>query len=202
MPQCLICHLNRPDSQFPDPHTAPVCQPCMEEHSLQVDDLQVLREHAAATGDSNPRHVWIAPQDQKRPPVPEGALEAEATEKAVTCPNPDCGESFEINPWFYESLAECPTCGQNFVIRPPGALAARWLDSLPKDHPARATANANRDLRSSAELPPPMEVPMARARDGVVICPDCRVTYEVGPETAGTMVQCEKCHCEFRVMPG
>jgi hypothetical protein len=151
MPQCLICRLHKPDSQFPDPLTAPVCQPCMDEHSLQVDDLQVFREHAAATGD-DPRHAWIAPRAAAQAPLPADALEAEATDKAVTCPNADCGESFEINPWFYGSLAECPTCGQSFIIRPPGTLAARWLESLPADHPARTGAAVQEAAQKTGAL--------------------------------------------------
>ena len=120
---------------------------------------------------------------------------AEASEKDVCCPNPECDGRFEINPWFYDTVAQCPVCNVDFIIRPPKA-AESPLDKLPPGHPARRRRKAG--VRSSAELPPALEMPdpplMTRAKRETVRCPLCNREL---PVTDKKEVECLACGCIF-----
>ena len=56
------------------------------------------------------------------PPPPAdaiaGMIYSIASENDIGCPK--CQERFEISAEFYEQVAECPDCGSEFVIKPPG----------------------------------------------------------------------------------
>jgi uncharacterized Zn-finger protein len=53
----------------------------------------------------------------KQPAVPEPPTQEE--EMQVPCPNPDCEEILDLTPSMAGQEAECPTCGEKFVIEGP-----------------------------------------------------------------------------------
>ena len=202
MYQCIICREDKPVDEFVDRGTVKVCLACMEEHQFEPEDLGVFREHLGADsvpaqegapGQAAPSQATAAELDQ----LPH----AVATETQVACPNPQCPETFEINPWFYGSVAECPKCGSRFVIEAPDTSSA-WKEALPPGDPARTTqSNIKKGLRSRDELPAALDMSISPARNKMIRCPKCHTAFPASPDVYGATVQCSECDCEFKVDP-
>ncbi len=77
-------------------------------------------------------------QEVPTPPSPEVAskfIYSVATETDMGCPR--CKERFEIDPEYYNAVAECPDCGCEFVIKPPGTPPYRPPQSSPSSDTSR-----------------------------------------------------------------
>ena len=143
---------------------------------------------------------------------------AEATiDNNITCPNSACGGSFEINPWFYDTVAECPNCGLEFIIRPPAEAVepekkkkepkkdASYLSALPADHPARHMGAKKKKkkkpkqdgVRCSSELPPALDMGAMAAKPSITNCPECNQRVLVRPNQGDTPVLCTACKHQF-----
>ena len=117
---------------------------------------------------------------QNPPPPPPaaavaGMIYSVATARDVGCPK--CNERFEISPEFHNAVAECPDCGCEFVIKPPGTAPYQ-----PSASPARPGAAP----RTPA---PPASPPQQPARGPVASPPARTTTTHPVPRPAQTTSQ-------------
>ncbi len=85
----------------------------------------------------------------------------------VCCPH--CAESYEVPQEFYGALAECPDCGMEFTIMPPGTPPPAAFQSAPAPAPVMAEPPAENapkpahvpDVGATPEAPAPGFTPKA-----------------------------------------
>ena len=96
-----------------------------------------------------------APSQQPVAPVADGSIYSVATDRDIGCPK--CQERFEISPEFYNAVAECPDCGCEFLIKPPGTPPSPSQARPSKPNIPRQAAAPNRppQARPAAPAAPP-----------------------------------------------